>query len=378
MNLEREICPRCGGTKCYIMLRYKGKGDKTQRTYYYRRDDTGEVFRCITALQMLGDINKAMKSGRFDPVAFTDASIAERRFENQYALFSDEMRKAYESGDWSYGHYINLKGYRKHYYGWFDGLDVKEIDLQVLKRFVTTLSGKSKTKKNIMGMLHKFFGWLFDRGTIPTVPSFPEIRGGDEARRRALRRSEQMAGLENTPSAHRDVIEFMMHTGCRPSEAIAILVRSVELENRLVWIERVRDGCVRYLDRTKNREKLPVPLNDTALQIVAKNVKDKFPKQALFINPNTGKAYTRWCLWDTWKRFSGADVTLYEATRHSFCSQISGKVDARQGQRLMRHRDAQSTNRYYHEWAENLVDAVKKIDTVVSIDKKARQKRDNF
>lgn len=41
------------------------------------------------------------------------------------------------------------------------------------------------------------------------------------------------------------------------------------------------------------------------------------------------------------------------------------------GQRLMRHRDAQSTNRYYHEWAENLVDAVKKIDSVVKM-------RDNF
>ena len=95
-------------------------------------------------------------------------------------------------------------------------------------------------------------------------------------------------------------------------------------------VPAVRDGCVRYLDRTKNREKLPVPLNDTALAIVARNIKSKFPKQPLFVNPHTGKAYSRWCLWDTWKHFSGTDVTLYEATRHSFCSQISGQVDARQ------------------------------------------------
>lgn len=362
MDLGTEKCPRCEGVKCFIKLHWKARGAKQQGTYYFRRDDAGEVYRCVTALKKIGEIEKAMKPGRFDPAFLTDAAIAERRFENQYAVFSDEMQKAYEAGEWSSGHYLNMRGYRKHYYGWFDGRDVQEIDLQILKQFLATLHGKSKTKRNILGMLHRFFGWLFDRGIISATPAFPEVRGGDEARRRALRSSEQLTALENIPAEHRDPIEFMMMTGCRPSETIAILVQSVELENRLIWIERVRDGYVRYLDRTKNREKLPVPLNDTAFQIVARNVKDKFPNMPLFVNQHTSKPYSKWCLWDTWQHFSGTDVTLYEATRHSFCSQISGKVDARQGQRLMRHRDAQSTNRYYHEWSENLVDAVRKID----------------
>ena len=113
MSLEKETCPTCNGTKCYILLRWKARGGNKQQTYYYRRDDRGEVFRCITALPKLGEIDKAIKGGRFDPIAHSDTAVAERRFENQYALFCDEMQKAYESGDWSYGHYINLKGYRK-------------------------------------------------------------------------------------------------------------------------------------------------------------------------------------------------------------------------------------------------------------------------
>lgn len=393
MDLAKEVCPKCNGTKCYIVLRWKPKGAKGQQaTYYYRRDDNNKPFRCVTAIEKLTEIGKAMKADRFNPETLTDAAIAERRFENQFTLFSAEMKDRYDAGDWSYGHYANLKTYGEHYYHWFDSKDVTQIELQTLKQFLKSIKGKkSKTRKNVLGMLHKFFSWLFDNGTIPNIPAFPEITGGDEARRSALRQSEQVEGLNNIMSAVpskfdnqetamasrqvvRDIIELMSHTGVRHSEVIAILVKSIDLEERCIWIERVRDGYKRYVERTKNREKLPVPLNDTALSIVAKYVKDKLPNSFLFINPRTGRPFSKWTIWDTWKRLSGTDVCSYEATRHSFCSQVRSKVPAPIGQRLMRHKDATSTNRYYHEWSENLVDAVKKIDTAKVIPLEVKQK----
>ena len=87
------------------------------------------------------------------------------------------------------------------------------------------------------------------------------------------------------------------------------------------------------------------------------------------LNTNTGKPYTQWVIWDNWKRLSGTEVTAYEATRHSFCSQISSKVNSRIGQRLMRHKSKESTDHYCHEWSENLVDAVQTIDNVIKIKK---------
>jgi len=122
-------------------------------------------------------------------------------------------------------------------------------------------------------------------------------------------------------------------------------------------------------EKTKNKTKLPVPLNDTALVIVRENIKGKMPGDHLFINPGTGRPYTQWFLWNTWARYAQAEVTLYEATRHSFCSQISRRVNPQLAQRLMRHKDRRSTDRYYHEWAEDMLDAVQGIDNVIPFKK---------
>jgi len=383
MDLKKEVCPKCNNTHCYVALYWQG------RHFKYRRDDkTGEIFRCAGAAAKLIEINKAIKASRkaFDPATWTDATVRERRFEYQLELYRGEMEKAYDAGEWSYGHYTNLTGYQKKYYPFFDGKDVREIGLQDLKQFASSLSGKSKTKKNILGMLHRFFHWLFDKGVIAVIPAFPEVKGGDEARRKALRRTEQMMGLESIPSEHRGIIEFMMHTGCRPSEAIAIQIRSIEVfmteingaavEAGVIWLEQRRDGYKRYRPGTKNQEKDPfVPLNGTALEIVKRNMKGKFPKDFLFINSNTGKPYTGWCLWDNWKRLSGADGTLYEATRHSYCSQIVPKArNAKEAQRLMRHKDAKSTERYYHAYADDLIRVARDIDNVVELAEKRNEK----
>jgi hypothetical protein len=40
--------------------------------------------------------------------------------------------------------------------------------------------------------------------------------------------------------------------------------------------------------RTVNKSKLPAPLNDTSLEIAEKNVRDKFSKDFVFVNPATG------------------------------------------------------------------------------------------
>ena len=61
-------------------------------------------------------------------------------------------------------------------------------------------------------------------------------------------------------------------------------------------------------------------------------------------------------------------VTLYEATRHSFCTQIVPVTDRFTAQRLMRHRDTRSTDNYYHAYSETLLNAVRKIDNVYDME----------
>jgi hypothetical protein len=242
MNPKTGLCTKCENPKAVIELYWKLPGEKKGRYYRYRRDDNGQVFWYVTAAAKAVKIGEMLAKGTFDPVACTDEAIKERRFENQFEIYCAEMEKLRDMGDWSMEHYRHLESYGRHWYHWLSGRDVSEINLQVLKQFKITLTGKSKTKKNILTMLHAFFSWLFDRGIIPGIPAFPEVKGGDETTRKALRRSQQLEALSNIPEAHRDIITFMMMTGCRPSEAVAILIKSVDIDNRLIWIERVKDS----------------------------------------------------------------------------------------------------------------------------------------
>jgi integrase len=207
---------------------------------------------------------------------------------------------------------------------------------------------------------------MYDNGHILHMPSFPEIKGDDSTPRRAIRREAQEAALKNLPEQFRDPIEFMMKTGLRPGELCAVLVKSVDLANRVVWVERSLSGST-YRETTKNRSKLPIPLNDKALEIAARNVKGKFPTGYLFINPATGDGYKRKYLWSVWVKYSGSGVKLYEATRHSYCTQIVPLTESYEAQRLMRHRNKRSTDKYFHAYTETLLEIVQRMDNVVDL-----------
>jgi integrase len=349
------------------------------KSYEYRRDNQGYVFTYDRAKDKLAEITTAMKKGVFNPLAFTDEKVKERKFVYQFELWRQEKKEEFENGELSCEHFRHIKSYRKNYLSFFDGYDVRDIDLEKLSEFKrkelrykkgTTENMKSKSQKNILNVLHGFFAWLKKYGTIKEIPAFPEIKNQDKTRRRALSKEVQRQGLANIPEEHRDPIQFMMQTGLRPGENVAILIKSVDIESRVVWVERARSGST-YVERTKNKESLPIPLNDIAFEIVKKHIKGKFPMDFLFIHPNTGKGYTQWFLWDIWKRYSGTDVTLYEATRHSYCSQIVPLTDKLTAQRLMRHRDGRSTDGYYHVYSNVLLDVVQRMGNNVVTMKQA-------
>jgi integrase len=206
------------------------------------------------------------------------------------------------------------------------------------------------------------------------MPVFPEIKANDATSRRAMRREEQEAGLERLPGGFRDPIEFMMKTGMRPGEQCAVLVKSIDIGNRVVWVERTLSGTT-YMETTKNKSTLPVPLNDKALEIAMRNMAGKFPKDFLFINPATGGGYRLRYLSEVWRKYSGTDYDLYEATRHSYCTQVVPLTTPLTAQRLMRHKDRRSTDGYFHAYNENLLDVVQRMDNVVEFKETGKGKR---
>jgi integrase len=116
------------------------------------------------------------------------------------------------------------------------------------------------------------------------------------------------------------------------------------------------------VDTPKENNKQYIPLSDIAIEIVKKHIKGKFKTEFVFINPVTGKGYMPETLSKYWKLNAGVEVSYYEASRHSFCTQVveDCNVNEFQAQLLMRHADPRSTRRYFHGNVKRLRDIVNK------------------
>lgn len=180
----------------------------------------------------------------------------------------------------------------------------------------------------MLGVLHKVFRDALEREDITKMPLFPKVRKR-EAKTRFVTRGEQQHILAHAHGVYRDFFNFLMLTGLRTSEGRALRWEDVDLKNDLVHVRGSFDLGV-YKPYTKTGEGRYLPLSPAAKEIV------KNQPRALagwvFINAQ-GRHLSEPRIRTAWKsatRATGVDITLYEATRHSFASQaISSGVPER-------------------------------------------------
>jgi integrase len=342
----------CGNYKCFIHIYWKGK------YYEFRKDDGGDLLSYHKALDRLVEINNRIKNKSFRPEDFTESKISERKFENMISKWLLEKKRKEELGELSNGTIKDYSGYVKNYFGFFNGLDVREIDLEKLSDFKDTLSEVSiKTRKNIVNALRNFYYWLKERGVIRETPVFPKVTGDDSKTRRAIDYELQIEVLKRIPEKHRDVIEFLMETGLRPGEACALLREHIDLRRGEARIERTFSSN-KLRETTKQKRKRNIPLSERAYQIAEKNCYGKLQKQYLFVNPNSNRNYLPDTLWRIWRAYSAVDVCLYEGTRHSFGSQLIERADVIFVKELMGHSSVKTTEKYLHMKTTRLRDIV--------------------
>ncbi|MCX5804303.1 MAG: tyrosine-type recombinase/integrase [Proteobacteria bacterium] len=347
------LCTPEGNPHCIIKLYWKGKN------YEYRRDNQGYLYTYKRAVDTLTEIALDIKKGIFDPVSWTDAKIKESKFEVQIHRWLQEKEQMESFGELSPGTVDSYRGYVKNHFPMLYEHDVNKVKREHIVSLKDALSSvKIKTRKNILNALHNFFNWLVERGTISACPSFPEVKGDDSVQRRAIEFKLQDNALALIPEAYRDAIEFLFETGLRPGEACALLCKHIDPDNRTALVERtyVRGNTIK--ESTKQNKKRIIPLSNRAYEIVVKHMKDKLPRQFLFINQRTGKGILPKTLWYQWHKYSALDVCLYEGTRHSFGSQLIQNNDVTLVKELMGHSDIRTTVKYLHLKMDKLEGAV--------------------
>jgi site-specific recombinase XerD len=358
----------CGSYKCIISIYWRGKH------YEYRRDEQGYILTYDRAVDKLTEISSAIKKGEFNPIEYTDEKVKERKFEIQIDRWLEEKEKQESLNELSPGTLKQYRGYINNYYPFFHGMDLREITLEQLTNFKDTLDTvKIKTRKNIMIALHNFFYWLRERGLIKEMPLFPKIKGDDSKSRKAIDVDLQGEALERIPVSHRDIIEFLTETGLRPGESCALLVEHIDMKHGIARIEGTFSGT-KLRQTTKQKRKRVIPLSTRAFEIAVKNMQEKLPKQFLFINPVTNRHYTTNALGKIWRKKSGLEgITLYEAVRHSFGSQlIDNGVDVTIVKELMGHSDIRTTEKYVHMRMSKLTDVVNSRKVVKMVRTKNR------
>lgn len=367
-RMMAKVC-QCGHPVCYVALWYKG------RLWSYRKDDAGDPLSYTKAVKLLGALQMQIDAHTFDPTARLDSKLKERRFENKWDIYITEKEEQARRNERSPSYVRILKSYRAKHFAALEGWDVRDIKLEQIAGIGRAIGGKIKTRRNILNALRSFFGWLVVcDGSVLSPPRFPELCGDDGVPRRSLTYAEQQAALARIPEGYRDAIEFGMETGCRVGEVCALKVKDINPDGT-IWIRRTwSDYVVR--ETTKGRRKDIIPLSVQALRLVERQSAAKLPDAYLFCNPHTGTAFRPKTLSGIWVAHSGTDVTLHEATRHSFCSQLVKEGNPLTLVRdLARHSDIRVTAKYVHATDDQARGAVNNRGKVINIEPTRKELR---
>jgi len=359
------VC-NCGSYKCLISIYWKGKH------YEYRRDDQGYVLTYERAVDKLTEISSAIKKKIFNPIDFTDEKTKERKFENKIQQWLIQKEKELNRGTIRPSSYSNITGHvYNHILPFFTEYDVKEINKELLSDFRDGLPDtiKRKTKHNIFITLHSFFVWLWDRG-VRDIPPFPKIDDADDSKDRiALDYDEQVISLAKIPEGiEREMLEFGMETGVRPGELVVLKVKDVDRKNGTMWVRRTISKYTYEIESTKGGTRKIIPLSDRAFEIASSHCEGKHPESYLFVNPKTRTRYSVKAPNRIWKKYTGINVTYYEGSRHSFCTQlVDNGADVLQARELMRHTDVRTTQKYYHGNMTRLKNLVNRRGKVIEL-----------
>lgn len=366
---SEDVCPHCGALAAYVNLYWRGKN------YSFRLDANGVRFSHEGAFMLRNIINGAIadhRKGRcaFNPNDYIARGVRSNLLKNRVDQWLKEKETEASAGEFSWETLKNYRGYaRIHWVPFLGNLNVREIryeDLVSLKDHLPSTL-KIKTRRNVLTALRSFYSWLRRKGIVSIIPEFPQVEGDDSSVRVALDQDAQRTALELIPDHHRDPIEFGMETGLRPGELCALKIKDLDLKKEQILIQRTWSGS-RLKETTKGKKKNWIPLSDRALEILTGKVKGRFPDDFLFVNPDTKREYRPKKLNQVWREFSGISTTFYEASRHSFCTQVADASDnPYMARELMRHSDIRTTQRYYHAKTQSLKDLVNKRKEVVKL-----------
>lgn len=355
----KQTCPICNGqfihleklglickkhktipTRFFVDISYKGR-----RIKIYSNNNGTVLDSYGRAVETLEHINYEMRHHQFDPTKYVKKDVKRFLFEN---LIKDWFHaKSDLTSVFKYRQVYN------RYFGFFTGMDVREIRTSHVHEFYQHLPNKlsNKTKKNVLDTLRAFMFWAFNLEYIEKLPIFPVIKI-DLKIPQWMREKEQGEVLSFLPQSDRFIYLFLMLHGCRPSEARALQVQDISFENGSIVFRRVftgRSGNT-LVERTKTARQRVIPVNPDMEHILRDLCKDKLPGDFVFTDSKTGRPYPSRTLIKRWQaacKKAGKKIGLYAGSKHSWASQrVSKGLSIYLISKVLGHTNIKTTERY--------------------------------
>ncbi len=201
-------------------------------------------------------------------------------------------------------------------------------------------------------MFNKAFDWELVNEDVIKQLKRCKLLNGEVKRLRYLSDKEAETLLSNCDAHLKPLIIMALNTGMRKSEMLGLTWDKVDLKNRLI-----------LLDKTKNGERREIPINDTLYGVLSgltRHIKTDY----VFYNPQTLKPYQ-----DFKKPFLKAlaksrilDFRFHDL-RHTFASWLIMKgADLTTVKELLGHKDIKMTLRYSHLSQAHIKNGVKLLE----------------
>jgi integrase len=164
---------------------------------------------------------------------------------------------------------------------------------------------------------------------------------------RFLNDDERKALLKACSSRLRQIVEITLDTGLRKGELLSLRWENVDLKNRMIRVER-----------SKNGERRDVPMTDLVyetFQSIPRRVDSPF----VFANSDGTAPESVSTAWYNALETSGVENFTFHDLRHTFASNlVMGGVDIRSVQTLLGHKNISMTMRYAHLSPAHLREAI--------------------
>jgi integrase len=356
---NKGVCT-CGNPHARVDLWYQGK------THYYFKNNEGHPLDYKTAKALLGSIqtelDECRKKGlRFNPEKWKQIEIERRKLGKKLDEWLEHKYKQLAKKRLHPSSIRSIEGHVKEYIRpFFGNYAEEELSKSVVGNFVDSLPQilKRKSRQNIYVTLKSFIHWA---GYVIQLPRIDE--DDDSEQMVALTFTEQQGALQRIPERHRDIIEFGMETGLRPGELVTLQTIDFNPAKGTLWVRRTLSGG-QIIETTKGKKRVEIGLSDKACEIARRHAGGFW----LFVHPYTQGRYGINALNKIWKKYSLIEISYYEASRHSFVTQlVDDGVGSLQVKELARHSDVRTTQRYYHGNRLTLKDIVNRRGKVIPL-----------